>query len=101
LIGFIKPVLVLSKEEEAMKIACVVVCGMFLLGILAVSDAEAPLTQIKAELGYQIDDAGRIFDENGNLKGWLKDNLIYDGALSVRYTIDNKGAVREADDETS
>jgi hypothetical protein len=81
-----------------MKIMCVLVCGI-LLGILAVSDAEAPLTQIKAELAYQIDDYGRIFDENGNLKGWFKDNLIYDGALKVRYRIDSKGTVREADHE--
>jgi hypothetical protein len=39
---------------------------------------------------YHIDDSGRIFDSDGRLRGWIKDDEVYNPALQLKYRLSGK-----------
>lgn len=39
---------------------------------------------------YQIDSGGRIFDDNGRLRGWIRDGKVYTPGFEPKYIISGK-----------
>lgn len=36
---------------------------------------------------YQIDESGRIFDNHGRLRGWIRDGQVYSPDLEIKYLL--------------
>ena len=66
----------------------VVVVIIFLFGAVHVADAP-PLEAVNPDAvqRYQIDDSGRIVDNDGRVRGWVKGNEIYGPDMELRYRL--------------
>lgn len=39
---------------------------------------------------YQIDDSGRIIDNNGRLRGWIRGNEVYNPGMELKYRLSDR-----------
>ena len=68
---------------------------IMLIGIV-VNVADAPpleATTAAIILCYQIDDAGRIIDSDGRVRGWMRGSEVYGPDLELRYRFDGRNLV--------
>lgn len=68
---------------------------IMLIGIV-VNVADAPpleATTAAIILCYQIDDAGRIIDGDGRVRGWMKGSEVYGPDMEPRYRLDGRSMV--------
>ena len=74
--------------ERPFALTVVVVIIIFLFGAVQVADAP-PLEAINPDAvqRYQIDDSGRIVDNDGRVRGWVKGNEIYGPDMELRYRL--------------
>lgn len=80
------------KIQTETRLTLIVLFVMQLM-VASVQIAEAPPVEsltLDDIACYQIDSGGRIFDDNGRLRGWIRDGKVYTPGFEPKYIVYGK-----------
>jgi hypothetical protein len=80
---------------------CKIVCSIFFMLLLWTPDLQAPEIAERDLFGftpYRIAEDGSVADAEGAVRGWIREDRIYDAQWNVMYRVDGPRLSRVAQD---